>query len=68
MKTHQLRVLVAIAEVGSVRGAARLLNMSPAAVTQSLQLLEDSLQMQLVLRTPSGVTLTASGQTLLTHG
>jgi LysR family transcriptional regulator of abg operon len=67
MKTHQLRALVAIADTGSVRGAARLLNSSPAAIGQNLQLLEESVQMQLVLRTSSGVTLTASGQTLLTH-
>ncbi|WP_321907850.1 LysR substrate-binding domain-containing protein [Paraburkholderia sp. J11-2] len=67
MKIHQLRALVAIADTGSVRGAARLINSSPAAITQCLQLLEESVQMQLVLRTPSGVTLTASGQTLLTH-
>ncbi|MBN3756777.1 LysR family transcriptional regulator [Paraburkholderia sp. Tr-20389] len=67
MKTHQLRALVAVADAGSVRGAARLLETSPAAVTQSLQLLEESTQMQLVLRTSSGVTFTECGQTLLTH-
>jgi LysR family transcriptional regulator of abg operon len=67
MKTHQLRALVAIADAGSVRGAARLLNSSPAAVTQNLQLLEESVQMQLMLRTSSGVTLTACGQALLIH-
>jgi DNA-binding transcriptional LysR family regulator len=67
MKIHQLRALVAIADAGSVRGAARLLNSSPAAVTQSLQYLEETVRMQLVARTSSGVTLTECGQTLLTH-
>jgi len=67
MKTHQLRALVAIADTGSIRGAARLLDSSPAAVTQSLQLLEQTVQVQLVLRTPSGVTLTGAGQALLVH-
>lgn len=67
MKIHQLRALVAIADAGSVRGAARLLNSSPAAVTQNLQCLEDTVRMQLVARTPSGVTLTECGQTLLIH-
>ncbi len=67
MKIHQLRALVAIADAGSVRGAARLLNSSPAAVTQSLQYLEEAVRMQLVARTSSGVTLTASGKTLLAH-
>lgn len=67
MKIHQLRALVAIADAGSVRGAARLLNSSPAAVTQSLQYLEETVRMQLVSRTSSGVTLTECGQTLLAH-
>lgn len=67
MKTHHLRALVALADAGSVRGAARLLSSSPAAITQSLQLLEESVQIRLVLRTSTGVSLTEAGQTLLTH-
>lgn len=67
MRIHQLRALVAIADAGSVRGAARLLNSSPAAITQSLQQLEGDLKLQLVARTASGVTLTESGHTLLEH-
>jgi LysR family transcriptional regulator, regulator of abg operon len=67
MKIHQLRTLVAIAEAGSVRGAARLLDSSPAAVTQNLQSLEEAVRVQLVARTTSGVTLTECGQTLLLH-
>jgi LysR family transcriptional regulator of abg operon len=67
MKTHQLRALVAIADAGSMRGAARLLNSSAAAIAQNLQLLEEYVHMQLILRTSTGVTLTASGQTLLIH-
>ncbi|MFM0241064.1 LysR family transcriptional regulator [Paraburkholderia phytofirmans] len=67
MKFHQLRALVAIADAGSVRGAARLLNSSPAAVTQNLKYLEETVQMQLVARTSSGVTFTECGQTLLVH-
>ncbi len=67
MKIHQLRVLIAIADAGSVRGAARMLDSSPAAVTQNIQQLEETVRMQLVVRTSSGVTLTACGQTLLAH-
>jgi LysR family transcriptional regulator, regulator of abg operon len=67
MKFQQLRTLVAIADAGSIRGAARLLASSPAAVTQSLQCLEETLGIQLVARTASGVTLTGCGQTLLVH-
>jgi DNA-binding transcriptional LysR family regulator len=44
-----------------------MLNSSPAAVTQSLQLLEDSAQLQLVSRTTSGVVLTEYGQAMLAH-
>lgn len=67
MKLHHLRTLVAIAEAGGVRGAARTLNASPAAITKNLRQLEESVQMSLVTRTSSGVTLTESGQTLLVH-
>ncbi|MEI6000697.1 LysR family transcriptional regulator [Paraburkholderia bengalensis] len=67
MKIHQLRALVAVADTGSVRGAARMLNASPAAVTQSLQQIEGDLRLQLVARTPLGVTLTPDGLTLLAH-
>ncbi len=62
MKLHQLRTLIAIAEAGGVRGAARVLKASPAAITKSLRQLEDSVQMSLVVRTSSGVTLTESVQ------
>jgi LysR family transcriptional regulator of abg operon len=67
MKLHQLRTLIAIAEAGGVRGAARVLKASPAAITKSLRQLEESVQMSLVVRTSSGVTLTESGQALLVH-
>jgi len=67
LKIHQLRALVATADAGSIRGAARLLNSSPAAITQSLQQFEADLKLQLVARTPSGVTLTQDGRTLLEH-
>ncbi|WP_144112797.1 LysR substrate-binding domain-containing protein [Paraburkholderia sp. BCC1886] len=67
MKLHQLSTLVAIADAGGIRGAARALNASPAAVTKSLRQLEESVQMPLVLRTSSGVTLTESGRALLVH-
>ncbi|HEX7932868.1 MAG TPA: LysR family transcriptional regulator [Paraburkholderia sp.] len=67
MKNHQLRALVAIADAGSVRGAARVLGLSPSAITQALKDLEDSLNISLMQRTSSGATLTDSGNTLLTH-
>jgi LysR family transcriptional regulator of abg operon len=67
MKLHQLSTLVAIADAGGIRGAARALNASPAAITKSLRQLEESVQLSLVSRGSSGVTLTESGQALLVH-
>jgi LysR family transcriptional regulator, regulator of abg operon len=67
MKLHQLRTLVAIADAGGIRGAARALDASPAAITKSLRQFEEAVQMPLVTRTSSGVTLTECGQTLLVH-
>lgn len=40
MKLHQLRTLVAVADAGGIRGAARALDASPAAITKSLRQLE----------------------------
>lgn len=42
MKLHQLQALVASAEAGSIRGAARALGLSQAAVTRALRELEAS--------------------------
>lgn len=67
MKNHQLRALVAIADAGSVRGAARALELSPSAITQALKDLEDDVNAPLIQRTSSGATLTECGNTLLTH-
>jgi len=50
MKIHQLRVLIAIADAGSVRGAARALASSPAAVTQNIQQLEETVRMSYARR------------------
>jgi LysR family transcriptional regulator, regulator of abg operon len=67
MKIQHLRVLIAVADAGSVRGAARLLDSSPAAVTQSLQQLEQETNIRLVERTTTGVSLNQSGSALLVH-
>jgi LysR family transcriptional regulator, regulator of abg operon len=67
MKIQQLRVITAIADAGSVRGAARLLHSSPAAITQSIQQLEHTINIRLVERSASGVSLTQSGRALLVH-
>jgi LysR family transcriptional regulator, regulator of abg operon len=67
MKLHQLRALVAIADTGSIRNAARACGLSPAAITKAIRELEDDLNVTLIVREPTGVTLTEAGQTLLGH-
>jgi molybdate transport repressor ModE-like protein len=67
MKLHQLQALVAIADCGSIRAAARRLAVSQTAVAKALRELEAHLQLPLVVRNASGVVLTAYGQSLLLH-
>lgn len=65
MKLSQLRNLVAVAEAGSIRQAARNLNISQSAVTKSVQQLESRLGVELLHRASHGVTLTAAGEVLV---
>ncbi|AOI75161.1 MULTISPECIES: LysR substrate-binding domain-containing protein [unclassified Burkholderia] len=67
MKLHQLQALVASAEAGSIRGAARMLGLSQAAVTRALRELEASERLPLLVRAPEGIGFTEYGKTLLTH-
>lgn len=64
MKYHQLKAFVAVAEEGSIRAAARRLNVSPAALTKAVKELEMALGVSLVVRTARGVQLTGLGQQL----
>ncbi|WDD92112.1 LysR substrate-binding domain-containing protein [Burkholderia sp. FERM BP-3421] len=64
MKYHQLKAFVTVAEEGSIRAAARALNLSPAALTKAIKELEQALGVSLVVRTARGVQLTAFGQQL----
>jgi DNA-binding transcriptional LysR family regulator len=67
MKLHQLEALVASADAGSIRGAARALGLSQAAVTRALRELEASERLPLLIRAPEGITFTEHGKVLLTH-
>ncbi|RQR47367.1 LysR family transcriptional regulator [Burkholderia sp. Bp9126] len=64
MKYHQLKAFVTVAEEGSIRAAARRLNVSPAALTKAVKELEIALGVSLVVRTARGVQLTGFGQRL----
>lgn len=67
MKLHQLEALVASAETGSVRSAARRLGISQPAVTRALRELETEQQLPLLVRSPTGLSFTDHGQALLAH-
>ncbi len=54
-----------MADAGSIRGAARALNISQPALTRSIRQLEGELHAQLLLRTRRGVVPTAAGRALL---
>lgn len=65
MKLSQLESLVAVVENGGIRAAARELNVSQAAVTKSMRLLEEDAGISLLVRQSRGITLTAAGTRLL---
>jgi DNA-binding transcriptional LysR family regulator len=57
----------AVAERGTVRGAAAKLGISQPALTKAIRRLEDEVGVVLFDRQPRGVTLTVYGRTLLRH-
>lgn len=68
VKLHQIQALVAIAETGSVRAAARRLGLTQPALSKSLAALEEELSVPLVHRTARGANLTKFGQSIVTRG
>ena len=65
MTLNQLRNVVAIAERGSLRSAARYLGVTQPAITRSIRELEHELGVTLFERHASGMALTAMGQVLV---
>lgn len=65
MKLNQLRDFIAIADHGSLRGAARHLGASAPALVKSVALLEQELHVPLLVRGSRGVRLTEYGRALL---
>ena len=57
----------AVAEAGSIRGAATRLGISPTAVSKALSALEAELGMALVRRDARGLALTAEGERFYEH-
>jgi LysR family transcriptional regulator of abg operon len=65
MKLNQFRNIMAIAERGSLRGAARHLGLAQPALSRSLQELEHELGVQLFERRARGMILTPMGEALV---
>ncbi|ODV44145.1 hypothetical protein AWV79_10795 [Cupriavidus sp. UYMMa02A] len=64
MRLQHLHLLLAIAQTGSLRASAQVLNVSQPALTKALRQLEEEFGAALVLRTPKGVRLTPAGELL----
>jgi DNA-binding transcriptional LysR family regulator len=64
---RQIRYFVAVAETGSVSGAAHALSISQSTITESLHELEADLGFSCFDRHPRGVTLTIKGRQFLRH-
>lgn len=65
MNWNDLKVFLAIAESGSLAGAARRLHHNHSTVFRRLNALEDSLGVRLFERLPAGYVLTQAGQHML---
>jgi DNA-binding transcriptional LysR family regulator len=65
--TALLRAFVAVVETGSVTGAAALLNLTQAAVSQQLKRLEDLFGVELFERHHKRLALRPNGERLLAH-
>ena len=64
MYNPQLETFLCVAEAGSFNRAAERLYISPPAVIKQINLLEESLELQLFVRTHRGLILTEAGKSL----
>lgn len=64
MYNPQLETFLCVAEAGSFNKAAERLYISPPAVIKQINLLEESLDLQLFVRTHRGLQLTEAGKSL----
>jgi DNA-binding transcriptional LysR family regulator len=68
LSLHDLRVLMVVAQAGSMSGAARLLATSQPAVSRSIGELEHALGVRLLDRSANGIEPTPFGRALLKRG
>ncbi|GAA1594136.1 LysR substrate-binding domain-containing protein [Actinoplanes couchii] len=67
LDSYRLRLLVAVADTGSIAGAAAALGCSAAAASQQLAVLEREARAQLLERSARSVRLSNAGQVLTEH-
>jgi DNA-binding transcriptional LysR family regulator len=67
LSLRQVRYFIAVAENGSVTGAAQQLSVSQSTVTEAVKGLEEELGVQLIERQARGVALSYKGQQFLRH-
>lgn len=67
MRVQHIQTLVAIADAGSIRGAAGVLGKSQPALTKALRQAEDDLGVSLFQRSSRGVLLTEMGERVLSR-
>jgi DNA-binding transcriptional LysR family regulator len=68
MKLHDLHVLMAVVQAGSMSKAAVLLNTGQSAISRSITDLERTIGVRLLDRNPRGIAPTESGRALLDGG
>src|SRR5258708_18981164 len=68
MKLHDLHVLMAVVQAGSMNKAAALLNTGQSAISRSIAELEHAVGVRLLDRNPRGVEPTQYGRALLDGG
>src|SRR5215211_4164553 len=68
MKLHDLHVLLAVVQAGSMSKAAALLNTTQPAVSRSIAELERNIGVRLLERNPQGIEPTVYGRALLDGG
>jgi|SRR5262245_37732490 len=68
LKLHDLHVLMAVTEMGSMGKAAERLAVSQPSVSKAISDIEHTLGVRLLDRTSKGVEVTAYGRALLRHG
>src|SRR5262245_52201514 len=68
LKLHDMRVLISVAETGSMSKAAHRLGTSQPAVSRAISDLERALGVSLLDRSPAGVEPTEYGHALIKRG